>query len=115
MANSVSLSTDMNKLLFTDNSGTTEIPLSGDGVMIQMSGGDVSAEAANQALSGSGIIEPTKDFQWTVILNKNLACAYFIGVEDVDTTITVKDHKFSLTGKKLNIRRIGDSLIAVNK
>ncbi len=115
MANSVSLSTDMNKLLFTDNSGTTEIPLSGDGVMIQMNGSDVFAEPADQALSGSGIIESTEDAQWTITFNTAQACAYFIGIDDLDTSITIKGHDFKLTGKKLNIRRAGTSIIIILK
>ncbi len=115
MANSVSLSTDMSKLLFTDSSGTTEIPLSGHGAMIQINADGLFAEVADSALSGSGIIESTDNAQWTITFNTVEASAFFIGIDDVQTNITAKGHKFNLTGKKLNIRELGNNIIVILK
>lgn len=115
MANSVSLSTDMEKLLFTNASGTSEIDLNGDGAILQISGGEITAEAAAEPLSGSGIIESTVDAQWTLTFNTATSYAFFIGIEDVDINKTAKGHDFELTGKKLNVRKAGISLIVVLK
>lgn len=115
MANSIALNSEMSKLLFTTSSGTTEIDLSGNGVLLKTSGGDIGAEAAVSPLSGSGIVEATTNAQWTVIYNDSTKLVFFIGIEEIDTSITTTSHHFSLEEAKVNIRKVGSSLIIVSE
>ncbi len=114
MTNSISLCTDMSGLLFTSDSGTTCIPLSGPGALVYLDDeNQLCAEQAPAALSGSGFIEPLADSQWTVSYNEGTQISLFIGVTDLDVNLNGKFHNFLMPNQKINIRNDGTNLTAV--
>lgn len=113
MVNSISINSDMTKLIFISNSETSELDLSGDGVILRMSGGDIGADLAGTSYSGSGVVENTENAQWTVFFNDAVKKVFFIGIEDIDTSIINNSHQFDVDGKDINIKRSGSSLITI--
>ncbi len=114
MINSISLSSDMSKLLFTNPDGTTEIELTGNGAAIYVENGKITAGPSNEPFLGIGFEEPCNDSQWTLTFNEIHQTSYFIGVTDLDTNLQGKFHQFNMTGKVLNIRCNNSSLTVVS-
>ncbi|MEL6636682.1 MAG: hypothetical protein AAFW73_09495 [Bacteroidota bacterium] len=115
MTNSISLCTDMSGLLFTTDSGTTCIPLSGPGAIVSLDDDDqLQAVQAGQELTGSGFVEPLADAQWTMSYNEETKISFIIGVTDMDVNLNGKFHNFLMTTQKVNIRNDGTNLTVIS-
>jgi len=112
MANSISMSTDMKTLYFTDSSGFTtsfkldELP---NGVYITSIMGDVHVVNATTALTnGSDDFSISTVAQWDITFHENTTQAIMIGNDDMETGITAEVNKFNLDkGKTINLRLNG--------
>lgn len=101
MANSISLSTDMKKLYLFFPDGTTpqEFSLTGNGVNITSSGGDIQVAAATSSLT-----EGTDEFftaavaQWDATFHENTDQLMMIGQDDIEPTFTGNIKKYDLSG-----------------
>ena len=115
MANSISINSDMTKLIFVSSSGTTEFDLAGDGVILRLlNESDVEANSATSIITGSGVVESTEHSSWTLSFCETNKKVFFIGIDDVDVSITnPRGHQFDLSEERLNIRRTENSLIVV--
>ena len=105
----------MTRLLFTNETGsTTEIDLSGNGALVYLEDdGTLVAQPSERPFSGSGFIESVDDAQWTLTYNEGKQISFFIGVTDLDVSLTGKYHEFILAAQQLNIRNDGDTLTAI--
>jgi len=109
MANSISLSTDMKTLYFTDSSGFTtsfkldELP---NGVYISSIMGNVIVIVAPSPLSiGNDDYEIGITSQWDISFHENSDQAIIVGSDDIEGSSTAQVFKYDLDkGKALNLR-----------
>jgi len=110
MANSISLSTDMKTLYFTDGSTgfTAAFNLANlpNGVYITSIMGDVHVVNASAPLSGGN-----DDFsiaaiaQWDITFHENTNQAIMIGADDMESSVTAQTNKYDLDkGNTINLR-----------
>lgn len=113
MANSISINSDMTKLILVSNSETSEFDLSGDGVILKLANDDVWADAATNPLPINEVEAATANAQWTATFNDLTKLMFFIGIEDIDTGL-VANHQFDLVTKMVNIRRVENVLVVTS-
>ncbi len=101
MANSISLSTDMKKLylFFSDGASPQEFSLTGNGVNITSTSGDVQVVAASSPLSNGTDDFSTADVaQWGIVFHENTNQLAMIGQDDIENTFTGDIKKYDLSG-----------------
>lgn len=109
MANTICLSTDMQTLYLIPNPGTrSSLSLSGNGVNVSLSGGDVAAKRATAAPSGTEKKFSTTTGQGTVYFDDTNSTLAFIGIWDMEPGRA----EYPLSGKlSVNIRLVGTDLV----
>lgn len=109
MANTICLSTDMQTLYLIPNPGTrSSLSLSGNGVNVSFSGGDVAAKRATKAPSGTEKKFSTTTGQGTVYFDDTNTALEVIGIWDME----MGRASYSLSGgATVNIRIVGTNLV----
>lgn len=101
MANSISLSTDMTKLLlfFPDGTLPQEFSLTGNGVYITSILGNVHVVAAPSALTeGTDEFSTAAVAQWDAVFHENTNQLMMIGQDDIEPSFTGDVKKYDLSG-----------------
>ena len=109
MANTICLSTDMQTLYLIPNPGTrSSLSLSGKGVEVSFSGGDVTAKRATKAPSGTEKTFSTANGQGTIYFDDTNTALEVIGIWDME----IQRVTFLLSGGSIvNVRIVGTNLI----
>ena len=102
MANSISLSTDMKVLYLMNSSGSSfgqAFSLTGNGVNISSTSGDVQVVAASSSLpNGSDDFSIAAVAQWDASFHENTNELAMIGQDDIENTFTGDIKKYDLSG-----------------
>ena len=107
MAKSISLSTDMKTIYLIDPNGFSQaFSLSGNGVIISTSNGDVTVSSASAPLQiGNDDFEVGVSAQWDISYHENSEQAMMIGNDDIEPGVTAEVFKYNLDkGKEVNLR-----------
>ena len=102
MANSISLSSDMTTLYFLDSSGSSfgqAFSLTGNGVNITSTSGDVNVVAATSPLQNGTDDFSTADVaQWDATFHENTNQLMMIGNDDIESQFNGNVNKYPLAG-----------------
>lgn len=112
MANSISLSSDMEGLYLIESNGAISFScdLTGNGIVISLdSSGNLVAGKASTPPTGSGFIRSVTNAQWDLSYHKGNKTLYVIGVVDILNDLTEGDGN-SLDGQSVQVYRNGDSI-----
>ena len=115
MANTITLSTDMNTVYIIGSNNTVIFSqsLSSFGAIINIdASGDLSGQAATADLTGTTTTKSVTDWQWTLTYNESAKKLCFIGQDDV--LDGVDGEAFSIdTTNGVQIKRSGTDLVLI--
>lgn len=111
MANTICLSTDMNSLyIITNESDAPQVfALSGHGVDLTLSNGNITGARATSSPSGSSL--PLSDAQYSIEFVSSVSKVAIIGVADIITGLQAEEMNKSIASGTVNVRNDGTNII----
>ncbi len=108
MANTIALDSTKTQIVFTTGSGSTDIPLAGNGVNLSLRNGEIEAAAAGGPATGDEVVYPiSENPNIDVQYNASTEKVEFIGI--VDTSV---QREFSVANDNtVNVRRDNGNIV----